>query len=325
MSHAGARSEVLAFSGGVGGAKLANGLANIVDGKSLTVVVNTGDDFEHLGLTVCPDIDSVLYALAGRNDAQRGWGRAGETWQFMHALRELTDQTWFQLGDRDLATHVYRSWRLRAGASLSAVTAEVCEKFGIRARVVPMSDDPVRTLVHTDEGVLDFQRYFVARRAEPRVAGFEFSGCERASLPAGSDAWLIPDRLAAIVICPSNPFVSIRPILAIDAWSRWLEARSCPVIAVSTFVGRQALKGPAAKMIRELGMEPTTLELVKLYGGLVDAWVVDDADAADVAAVEAAGVRCFAAATVMQEPDDQVRLARKVLEFAAIIDVTRHV
>jgi len=317
MTYDGARSRVVAFSGGVGGAKLASGLANILDGDALTVVVNTGDDFEHLGLTVCPDIDSVVYALSGKNDTQRGWGRAGETWQFMAALKELSDQSWFQLGDRDLAMHVYRSWRLHAGARLSTVTAEICGKLGIRSRVLPMSDELVRTLVHTDEGVLEFQRYFVARRAGPRVTGFEFSGCERARPPAGSEEFVNHDRLAAIVICPSNPFVSIRPILAIDAWTRWLRARSCPVVAVSPFVGRQALKGPAAKMIRELGMEPTTLELVKIYGDLVDAWIIDDADMEDVANVEAAGVRCFATATVMHGVSEQARLARKVLEVAA--------
>jgi LPPG:FO 2-phospho-L-lactate transferase len=317
MNHDGAHSRVVAFSGGVGGAKLANGLAHVSDGDSLTVVVNTGDDFEHLGLTVCPDIDSVVYALSGRNDTERGWGRAGETWQFMAALQELSDQSWFQLGDRDLAMHVYRSWRLRAGAPLSTVTAEICGKLGLRSHVVPMSDERVRTLVHTDEGVLEFQRYFVARRAEPRVTGFEFAGCERARPPAKSEKLLEHDGLAAIVICPSNPFVSIRPILAIDAWTRWLRARSCPVVAVSPFVGRQALKGPAAKMIRELGMEPTTLELVKIYGDLVDAWIIDDADSADVAKVEAAGVRCFAAATIMHGVEEQARLAREVLEVAS--------
>ena len=317
MSGAGARTEVVAFSGGVGGAKLASGLAQVIDGPALTVVVNTGDDFEHLGLTVCPDIDSVVYALADKNDAERGWGRAGESWQFMAALKELSAQTWFQLGDRDLAMHVYRSWRLRAGATLSEVTADVCARLGIRARVLPMADQPVRTLVHTDEGVLEFQRYFVARHAEPRVTGFEFSGSAQARRPAESDAYLNMDRVAAIVICPSNPFVSIRPILAIDAWSAWLRARACPVIAVSPFIGREALKGPAAKMIRELGMDATTLELAKLYGDLVDAWVIDTVDSADVAAVEAAGVRCFTTATLMRSVADQTRLAHEVLEFAA--------
>jgi LPPG:FO 2-phospho-L-lactate transferase len=317
MNRDGAHSRVVAFSGGVGGAKLANGLARVIDGDSLTVVVNTGDDFEHLGLTICPDIDSVVYALSGKNDTERGWGRAGETWQFMAALKELSDQSWFQLGDRDLAMHVHRSWRLRAGAPLSSVTAEICGKLGIRSHVVPMSDDRVRTLVHTDEGVLEFQRYFVARRAEPRVTGFEFAGCERARPPAGSEKLLEHDGLAAIVICPSNPFVSIRPILAIDAWTRWLRARSCPVVAVSPFVGRQALKGPAAKMIREMGMEPTTLELAKIYGDLVDAWIIDDADSADVAKVEAAGVRCFATATIMHGVEEQARLAREVLGVAS--------
>ena len=317
MSGADARTRVVAFSGGVGGAKLANGLAQVVDGPALTIIVNTGDDFEHLGLTVCPDIDSVVYALAGKNDAERGWGREGESWQFMTALKELSDQTWFQLGDRDLAMHVYRSWRLRTGATLSEITAHICAQLGIRAQVLPMSDDPVRTLVHSDEGVLEFQHYFVARRAEPRVTGFEFSGSAQAARPAGSETLLDPKRIAAIVICPSNPFVSIRPILAIDAWSAWLRARSCPVVAVSPFIGREALKGPAAKMMRELGLEATTMELVRIYGDLVDAWIIDEADAADVEAVEAAGVRCMSTATLMRGVPDQIRLAREVLEFAA--------
>ena len=316
MKQVVSRSRVVAFSGGVGGAKLANGLANVVDGELLAIVVNTGDDFEHLGLTVCPDIDSVIYALAGKNDIERGWGRAAETWHFMEALKELSRETWFQLGDRDLAMHVYRSWRLRQGAGLSAVTAETALSFKIRARILPMSDEPVRTLVHTDEGVLDFQHYFVARRAEPRVTNFEFAGSERARPPPNAEELMHAQDLAAVVICPSNPFVSIGPILAIDAWSRWLSAQSCPVIAVSPFVGRRALKGPAAKMIRELGKEPSTSELVNIYGNLVGAWVVDVADSADVAELEHKGIRCLATDTVMRNVGDQTRLARAVLNFA---------
>lgn len=318
MSHTPV-AQVLALSGGVGGAKLVAGLARVVTGDSLCVVVNTGDDFEHFGLYISPDLDSVLYALGGHNDTDRGWGRAGETWRFMAALGQLSTETWFQLGDQDLAMHVYRTWRMRQGARLSEVTADIAARYGIAARVLPMADLPVRTKVHTTDGSLEFQRYFVEHRCTPTVTGFEFSGSDRAVPPAAAATILQGDSLSAVIICPSNPYVSIRPILAINAWSAWLRTQTAPVIAVSPFVGSEALKGPAAKMMRELGFEPSAAALAAHYGELVDGWVIHSSDADDVPALAAQNIRVIATNTIMRTVHDQTQLALDVLAFASTL------
>jgi len=317
MSAPGAATRVVAFSGGVGGAKLVAGLAQIITDDSLAVIVNTGDDFQHLGLSISPDIDSVVYALAGKNDVARGWGRRDESWRFMQALAEVGAPTWFQLGDLDLAMHVWRTARLNQGAALSEVTAEIAARFGIRAQILPMSDDPVRTQVHTTQGTLEFQEYFVKLRSEPRVTGFEFSGSAAAAPPPAARSLLDESAPSAVIVCPSNPFVSIGPILAVTAWSDWLRRCRSPVIAVSPFVGRQALKGPAEKMMRELGYEPSSMGLQTVYGRAFDAWVIDRADAKDADALEALGVPCLVTDTVMRTTDDQTKLARAVLDFSA--------
>jgi LPPG:FO 2-phospho-L-lactate transferase len=222
---------ILALAGGVGGAKLAKGLADVVPPEELIVVVNTGDDFEHLGLHVSPDLDTVMYTLAGINNRTLGWGIAGETWNFMHALEALGGETWFRLGDRDLATNIERTQQLRAGESLSAITGHLCARLAVRHRVVPMSDAPVRTLVHTCEGVLTFQDYFVRRRAEPKVTKLEFSGAEEARIAPAFRLALDNRALAAVVLCPSNPYLSIAPILALPGVRTALEHTRVPVIA----------------------------------------------------------------------------------------------
>ncbi|MFN0041518.1 MAG: 2-phospho-L-lactate transferase [Burkholderiales bacterium] len=306
---------ILALAGGVGGAKLARGLADVLAPEALTIAVNTGDDFEHLEMHISPDLDSVMYALAGLNDPVRGWGIVNETWHFMHGLEALGGETWFRLGDRDLATHVERTRRLRAGENLSTVTHALCARLGIRHAVTPMSDDPVRTRVHTAEGVLSFQDYFVRRRAEPAVTGLEFSGAANARIANTLRVALDNPALRAMIICPSNPYLSIGPMLAIPPMRSALENRRVPVIAVSPIVAGQALKGPAAKIMRELGKDPSSLEVARFYAGLIDLLVVDHADAGHAAAIERLGIRVRVTATVMNNPDDRPALAGRVIDF----------
>jgi len=312
---------ILALAGGVGGAKLANGLAQILSPDELIVAVNTGDDFAHLGLRISPDLDTVMYTLAGRNNTETGWGLAEETWQVMTALQHLRAQTWFRLGDRDLATHIERTRRLGEGETLSEVTASLCQAFGVRQCVVPMSDQPVQTILHTDEGVLAFQHYFVRRRCEPRVLRVEFMG-HRQAVPAPKFAAALGDgRLRAIIICPSNPFLSIQPILAVPGVQQALGSRCVPVVAVSPIVNGAAVKGPAAKIMRELGYEPSAAEIARLYQGIAHAMVIDELDRKLSAPIEAMGLYARATATVMKSAADQARLAQEVIAFAESVAV----
>ena len=310
---------ILAFAGGVGGAKLAKGLADVVAAEELMIAVNTGDDFEYLGLNISPDLDTVMYTLAGINDASQGWGIAGETWNCMQALDRLSAHTWFQLGDRDLATHLERTQRLRAGASLSAITEQLCARLNVRHRIVPMSDQPVRTFVHTPDGVLAFQDYFVRQRCEPTVTRLEFAGADKARMTEALRLALDNPSLAAVIICPSNPYLSIAPILAIPGMRAALEQRRFPVIAVSPIVAGQALKGPAAKIMHELGKEPSSLEVARFYHGLVDALVVDHADSALGARIDALGIHPIVTNTIMNQPSDRIELARRVIDFVGSV------
>jgi LPPG:FO 2-phospho-L-lactate transferase len=310
---------ILALAGGVGGAKLAKGLAEVLAPHELAIVVNTGDDFEHLGLAISPDLDTVMYTLAGISDAVRGWGLEGESWNFMAQLQRLGGETWFRLGDRDLATHVQRTQRLRAGENLSHATRALCASLGVAHAIMPMSDDPVRTLVHSGAGVLGFQDYFVRRRAEPVVQRLEYAGAGQARIADGFRAALDHPELRAIVICPSNPYLSIAPILALPGVRDALRTRRAPVLAVSPIVAGQAIKGPAAKIMRELGSEPSSLAVARFYEGLIDALVVDRADASLAGDIERCGMQCLVTGTVMREPGDRVALARRVLEFAGAL------
>lgn len=309
---------ILGLAGGVGGAKLAKGLAEVLGPKELTVVVNTGDDFEHLGLAISPDLDTVMYTLAGISDAVRGWGLEGESWNFMQQLEKLGGEAWFRLGDRDLATHVQRTQCLREGLSLSRATQLLCASLGLTHPIVPMSDDPVRTLVHTDAGVLGFQDYFVRRRAEPVVTRLEYAGANEARIADGFRAALDDPELRAVIVCPSNPYLSIAPILALPGVREALRKCRAPVIAVSPIVAGQAIKGPAAKIMRELGSEPSSIAVARFYEGLIDGLVVDRADAALAGAIERRGMQCFVTDTVMREPGDRAALAQRILEFARI-------
>lgn len=305
--------QVVALCGGVGGSKLALGLYRALGPDRLTLVVNTGDDFENHGLNISPDIDTVVYTLAGLADAERGWGRAGESWQFMAALRDLNDDAWFNLGDRDLAMHVLRTAWLRDGGLLSTFTADIGERLGIRARILPMTDSAVRTVVRTDEGDLAFQDYFVRRRCAPAVHAIHFDGADLAQPVAGL-LDILAQPVRAIVICPSNPYLSIDPILAVPQLVDALKHARAPVIAVSPLVGGQAVKGPTAKLMAELGIAIATKSIAAHYRGLIDGLVIDGMDAADRMQLD---LPVFATNTMMRNLEDRERLARDVLGFCA--------
>lgn len=312
------RGHVLALSGGVGGAKLAAGLAAVLPRERLTIVVNTGDDFEHLGLTICPDIDSVTYALAGLNDEARGWGVREESWHALEMLGRLGEAQWFNLGDRDLAMHIARSWRLRAGETLSGVTARLTGALGIGHPIVPMSDMPVRTRIRTDAGWLDFQHYFVEHRCAPVAREIGISGTPGALPSPGFAAALARADLAAVVICPSNPFLSVDPILALDGVRDALRALDVPVLAVSPLVGGKALKGPLAKLLGELGHTPGNAAIAAHYAGLITHLVIDRLDADDAEGLRKHGLCVTVAQTIMQDARDRESLARDVLAALGI-------
>ena len=304
---------VLALSGGIGGAKLALGLYRILPPGSLTVVANTGDDFEHLGLAISPDIDTLLYTLAGLDNPELGWGRRDETWTFMKALGDLGGETWFNLGDADLATHVERTRRLSVGVSLSEITDDFRRRLGISARLLPMTDDRVRTRLHTADGWLDFQDYFVRLHCTPVIGNIAFAGADEAR-PQLQFIHALADRnLRAVVICPSNPFISIDPILSLPGVREALRACSAPVIAVSPIIGGKAIKGPTAKMMAELGLPVDAPAVARHYGDIVDLYVADEMDAG---AVGSLGVSVTFARTLMVSLEDREALARVVLEAA---------
>lgn len=307
--------KVAALSGGVGGAKLALGLSKVLGSDELTLIANTGDDFRHHGLWVSPDIDTLVYTLAGMNDAARGWGLDGETWGFMDALGRLGGADWFNLGDRDLAMHVLRTEALNAGRTLTEVTDGIRGRLGIVARILPMSDTPVPTIVQTVEaGDLPFQRYFVERRAAPTVLGFRFEGVAEAAPALGVlDALAVAD---VIVVCPSNPYISIDPILAVPGIRESLAAASAPVVAISPIVGGEAIKGPTAKMFRELGITPSPAAVAEHYRDFLDVMIVDETDADQAGAVMALGIKTVLAQSVMRTLEDRVALATATLAAA---------
>jgi LPPG:FO 2-phospho-L-lactate transferase len=309
------QGRVLALSGGIGGAKLALGLSRVMPPERLTVVANTADDFEHLGLAISPDIDTLMYTLAGLDNPATGWGRKDETWTFMRALEALGGETWFKLGDGDLSTHVERTRRLAAGESLSEITADFCRRLGVGVTILPMSDDKVRTRLDTDEGVLDFQDYFVCRQCRPKVSGIAFAGVETATPQRALMALLAEPMLRAVVICPSNPLISIEPILAVPGVREALRQCAVPVVAVSPIIGGRAVKGPTAKMLGELGIEVSAASVARRYGDLLDAYVADPGDAAEVERL-GRGLVVHAARTLMSSLADRADLAQVVLDVA---------
>jgi LPPG:FO 2-phospho-L-lactate transferase len=307
---------IIALSGGVGGAKLALGLSRVLPPEELLIVVNTGDDFEHLGLSISPDIDTVTYTLAGLANRELGWGRHDETWSFMETMEALGGETWFRLGDRDIALHVERTRRLRNGESLSAITADLTARLGVKQRILPMSDDPVRTRLLTEHGWLDFQEYFVHRRCEPVVSELEFHGAATARPHPDFMAALRDPELRAVVICPSNPFISVEPILAIPGVRDAMANCPAPVIAVSPIIAGRAVKGPTAKMMTELGLDPSAGTVAQRYRDLLDGYVIDHADMSEVVSIDA---RVMLAQTLMTTLEDRESLARTVLEAATVL------
>jgi len=299
------RRRIVALAGGVGGAKLAHGLAQILPPKDLTVIVNTGDDFEHLGLSICPDLDTVCYTLAGLANPETGWGRQNETWNVIANIERLGGVSWFRLGDQDFATHIERTRRLKEGKPLSQVTKEFCEAWGIKQTVLPMSDSPVRTIVDTDEGELAFQEYFVHRHCEPRVKGFRFDGIEGAQPVVGAIEAI--EAADAVIICPSNPWVSVDPILRI------LKKIDKPVVAVSPIIGGKTVKGPAAKMYAELGIEPSALAVAEHYRNLLAGFVLDNQDKQLSDNLKTSKI--LVTDTLMNSTADRARLATDVLQF----------
>ena len=299
--------KIVAFAGGVGGAKLAQGLAQVLPSQDLTVVVNTGDDFEHLGLYICPDLDTVCYTLAGLANPETGWGRAGETWNTISNIEKLGGPAWFRLGDSDIATHLERTRRLKEGNSLSQVTKDFCMAWGIAPTVLPMTNSPVRTMVDSDEGELAFQEYFVHRRCEPRVKGFRFDGADVAEPAPGVREAL--ESSDAIVFCPSNPWVSIDPILKV------VKEVKKPVIAVSPIIGGKTVKGPAAKMYSELGIEPSALAVAMHYRTILKGFVLDNDDKEMEDQIKRLGFATLVTNTLMNQLTDRPRLANDVLNF----------
>jgi LPPG:FO 2-phospho-L-lactate transferase len=310
--------RVVALAGGVGGAKLAEGLQAVV-GDRLTVVVNTADDTERHGLLICADHDTVMYTLAGLENPEFGWGLAGDTWSVMGALERYGEEGWFRLGDRDLATHIVRTDRLRGGVRLTDVCRQLQVRLGVVATILPMTDDPVRTQVRTDDGWIAFQDYFVRLRQAPEVREVRFDGID-AARPTPEVAAAI-EAAAVVVIAPSNPIVSVGPILAVPGMTEALaraRARGAPILAVSGIVGGKALKGPADRMLASLGHEPTALGVARGYAGLIDTFVLDTVDSELAAAVEGLGIRAVVTETVMTEDASRARLAATILEAAAV-------
>jgi LPPG:FO 2-phospho-L-lactate transferase len=305
-------SGTVVLTGGVGGAKLVLGLIHAVDPASVTAIVNTGDDFCHLGLHISPDIDTLLYTLSGKANAAQGWGREGESWAFLSALKELGGEDWFQLGDMDMAVHVLRTSMLAKDESLTAITGQFAQAWGISANILPMSNDPVATMIDSDEGVLEFQRYFVDRRCMPAVRAVRFDGAEAASPAPGVIAAI--HNADTVLIAPSNPWLSVDPLLAVPGIRDALIACKAPVVAVSPLIGGQAVKGPTAKLMGELGLAVNNDSIVQHYGDLLDGVVIDSGDGCNVPNLAVAKTN-----TLMQTLDDKIRAARAALDLAATL------
>ncbi len=299
------------LTGGVGGAKLVLGLTQIMRAEDITAIVNTGDDFRHCGLAISPDLDTLLYTLAGKSDTAQGWGRAGETWNFMAAAQSLGGPDWFKLGDADLALHVLRSARLAEGDALSAITADFARAWGVAVRMLPMTDDAVATFLDTDEGALAFQTYFVARRCAPAVSGVRFEGAAAARPGPGVLEAIADPATRAILIAPSNPYLSIDPILAVPGLRAALDATAAPIVAVSPLVGGKAVKGPTGKLMAELGVAVTPAAVAAHYAGVIDAMLVDVRDPPQDFALPTA-----AADTLMVTLADRARVAQAALALA---------
>ena len=304
---------VLSLCGGVGGAKLAYGLSKVAEPDDLVIVVNTGDDFEHLGLHISPDLDTVMYTLAEVSDLDRGWGLAGETWSFMEAISRFEQAAWFNLGDKDLATHLYRTRALKQGLGLDAVTQALSRSFGIKHRIIPMTNDPLQTVIVTDRGKLSFQDYFVRLGCQPKVEAIEFDGSDMACAQPDFAGLLTSNDLDAVILCPSNPFLSIDPILSLKNIRSALQSVAAPVVAVSPIIGGNALKGPAAKIMQELNMPASNLSVADYYRDFLDGLIIDRIDERETEEIEKLGIRVEVTDTIMRSMQDRIDLAETTL------------
>jgi LPPG:FO 2-phospho-L-lactate transferase len=308
--------KAVVLAGGVGGAKMAHGLAQALPGRSLFVLVNVGDDFEHYGLKICPDLDTVCYTLAGLANPVTGWGYVDESWTVLEKAVTLGGPTWFRLGDLDLGTHLERTRRLRLGESLSKITSDFCESWGIQTRIMPVTDDSVPTIVHTNEGDLAFQEYFVLKNCTPKVTGFTFLNANQSATAPGVLTAL--DEAQIILICPSNPFVSIDPILSIPGIMHAIDKRrnlGAAVVAVSPIIGGETVKGPAAKMFTELGITPSATAVAEHYRGIINGFVLDQVDASQAGTIQSFGIRTYVTNTLMPDLVERTRLAVETLDF----------
>lgn len=305
--------NVVALCGGVGGAKLAWGLAQILSPEQLTVIVNTGDDFEHLGLHISPDLDTVMYTLAGLNNRELGWGLAGESWHCMAALEQLRGDTWFRLGDRDLATHLFRTRALQQGQTLTHVTASLCQSLGVQHRVLPMCNAALRTQVDTDEGELAFQDYFVRRQCQPAVRAVQFSGAREARLSTEMISAMQDPDLRLVIVCPSNPLLSIAPILTVPGLRESVQSVREKVRVVSPLVGGQSIKGPTAKMMQELAIPTDSASIANCYRDLLGTLVIDERDTQEAAALRGRGIAVQVCKTLMKTDEDKIALAQQLL------------
>ncbi len=306
--------NILAFAGGVGGAKLADGLQRVV-GENLSVVVNTGYDFELHGLRISPDLDTVMYTLAGIANRETGWGIAGDTFNNLDMISHYGGEDWFRLGDRDLATHLLRTQMLRGNSTLTQATQHLAQALGVRANILPMCNEIVMTIVNTNAGELAFQEYFVHRRWQPVLKSYRFHGIEKARVTPEVNAAV--QNAHAIIFCPSNPFVSIEPILSVKGMRDLLQKTRVPKIAVSPIIGGEALKGPAGKMFQELGREASAYQVAKMYHGIIDRFVLDRIDEAQARQIKDLGMRVWVTDTIMRDEVERERLAREICEWVS--------
>ena len=313
------KHNVLNFSGGVGGAKLALGLSRVLPSNQLSVVANTADDFNHFGLHISPDLDTLMYTLGEVNNRELGWGLDSETWNMLENLGQLGGETWFQLGDRDMATHLLRSQYLREGLLLSEATSKLCKRLGVTHEILPMTDDRVRTKVQTEKEMIEFQEYFVRQRCVPVITDIHFDGIEDALPQECFEKRLKDPDLSALIIGPSNPFVSVDPILRIPGIRSLMIDSDAPVIAVSPIIGGDAVKGPAAKMMRELNMSVSCSAIAEYYGDLLNGFVIDERDAQSAEKIRNSGLKVLVTPTLMRTIDDRIRLATEILNFSLTI------
>ena len=307
-------SKIVALCGGVGGSKLALGLNEILDQKNLSIITNTGDDFLYLGFYICPDIDTVIYTLAGINNPENGWGRKNETWKTLDVLKELGADTWFKLGDKDLAVHLFRSKEKRNGILLTTITRKISNKFGLRTNILPMSNHMVHTTLDTNIGEISFQDYFVRRKCEPVVKNIIFKSKKPVATDAVNRAFKAQD-LNGLVICPSNPYLSIDPILSIPRIKKLIQNLKKPRIAISPIVDGDSIKGPTSKIMQEMGIEVSSASIAKHYQGLIDGIIIDQSDEAQVNNIEKMGIQVKLANIIVKTKTEKNKLAQESLEF----------